>query len=138
MKFRMLCATVLSLAITPLIAHAQTSTTTPYAARRESAIERREAMRARREARTAMTPEQRKAAKAARRARYESLPADQQQYVRDQRTYQHGLRAKSRELQAQVSAGTMTRDAMARDLKVYRDSNRPSRPAGMPDKPRAP
>ena len=125
-------------AAAPSAAHAQASTTAPTAARRETSVERREAMRARREARAAMTPEQRKARRADRSARIDAMSPEQQQYMRDRRAYQQGLRVAARELQAQVSAGTITRDAMAQELKAYRTAHRPSRPAGMPDRKRTP
>lgn len=138
MKTRLLCALAFGLVLSPLAANAQASTTSPTATRRELAVERREAMRARRDARAAMTPEQRKAVRAERTARFDAMPPEQQQYMRDLRTYQQGLKAKSREFQAQVNAGTITRDAMAHELKAYRDANRPSRPTSMPDRKRNP
>jgi hypothetical protein len=122
----------------PLAARAQTSTTAPNSTRREQAIERRDAQRARREARAALTPDQRRAARAERQARIAAMPPEQQEYMRDLRSYQQGLRLRSRELQAQVTAGTISRDAMAHELKTYRDANRPSRPAGMPERTRKP
>jgi hypothetical protein len=126
----------------PLAVHAQESTTAPTGTRREHATERRDAMRARRDARKTMTPEEREATKAAaqarREARISAMPPEQQQFMRDLRTYQQGLRARARELQSQVAAGTLTRDAMASDLKAYREANRPARPAGMPDRRRTP
>lgn len=128
-------ALALLCAAAPSAAHAQASTTAP---RRESSVERREAMRARREARAAMTPEQRKALRADRSARIAAMSPEQQQYMRDRRAYQQGLRVAARELQAQVNAGTITRDAMAHELKAYRTAHRPSRPAGMPDRKRTP
>ncbi|MBC7841770.1 MAG: DUF3106 domain-containing protein [Gemmatimonadaceae bacterium] len=138
MKTRLMYVLALGLALSPLSARAQVSTTNPAAGRRELALERREAMRARRDARAAMTPEQRKAARADRKARFDAMPPDQQQYVRDLRRYQQGLKATSRQLQGQVSAGSITRDAMAQQLKAYRDANRPSRPATMPGRTRTP
>ena len=128
-------ALALLCAAAPRAAHAQASTTAP---RRESSVERREAMRAKREARAAMTPEQRKALRADRSARIAAMSPEQQQYMRDRRAYQQGLRVAARELQAQVNAGTITRDAMAHELKAYRTAHRPSRPAGMPDRKRTP
>lgn len=138
MKTRLMYALALGLALAPLTARAQVSTTNPGAGRRELAVERREAMRARREARAAMTPEQRKAARADRKARFDAMPPEQQQYMRDLRRYQQGLKSTSRDLQGQVSAGTITREAMAQQLKAYRDANRPSRPASMPARTRTP
>ena len=85
-----------------------------------------------------MTPEQRKALRADRSARIAAMSPEQQQYMRDRRAYQQGLRVAARELQAQVNAGTITRDAMAHELKAYRTAHRPSRPAGMPDRKRTP
>ena len=84
----------------------------------------------------AVTPEQRAAARARREARLSALPADQQAYLRGLRTYQQGLKLQARELRAQVRAGTLTQDAMAQQLKAYRDANRPARPAGMPERRR--
>ena len=138
MKTSLLCALAFGLVLAPLTVQAQASTTTPTGSRRELALERREAMRARRDARAALTPAQRKAQRAERKARFDAMPPAHQQYMRDHRTYQQGLKSKSRELQAQVSAGTLTRDAMAQQLKTYRDANRPSRPASMPDRKRTP
>ncbi len=139
MKTRILSALAICLTMAPLAAHAQASTTAPTSGpRREMSAERRDAMRARREARAAMTPEQREAAQAARKARFEAMPPEQQQFMRDLRTYQQGLREKSRELQSQVKSGALTRDEMAKQLKAYRDANRPARPASMPTKPRTP
>jgi hypothetical protein len=82
----------------------------------------------------AMTPEQRAAARSQARERFNAMPVEQQQFVRDLRSYQRGLREKSRELNGQVTAGTLTRDDMAQQLKSYRDANRPSRPASLPPK----
>ena len=139
MKTRIvLAALALLCAAAPRAAHAQASTNAPTTARRETSVERREAMRARREARAAMTPEQRKALRADRSARIAAMSPEQQQYMRDRRAYQQGLRVAARELQAQVNAGTITRDAMAHELKAYRTAHRPSRPAGMPDRKRTP
>ena len=125
-------------AAAPIAARAQASTTAPNAPRRETAIERQEAIRIRKAARAAMTPEQRQAARAQREARIAAMPPEQQQYMRDLRAYQQELRLKSRELHAQVSAGTATREAMAQELKSFRSAHRPSRPAGMPDRKRTP
>ena len=133
-----LLALALLLAAAPSAAHAQSSTTTPTTARRDMSVERREALRARREARAAMTPEQRTALRAERSARLAAMSPEQQQYMRDLRAYQQGLRGTARELRVQVSAGTLTRDAMAQELKAYRTAHRPSRPAGMPDRKRTP
>jgi phage-related minor tail protein len=58
------------------------------------------------------------------------LSPERQQAIRDQRAYAQGLREKARELRAQVEAGTLTRDAMAEQLKAYREANRPARPEG--------
>ncbi len=138
MNARILCALGAMLIATPMVARAQASTTAPNAARREMAAERREAMRLRREARKAMTPEQRATVRAQRDARFNAMPADQQEYIRNLRTYQQTLRARSRDLNAQVAAGTLTRDQMARQLKDYREANRPRRPAGMPEPARRP
>jgi len=133
MNARFLVALAAALVVSPIAAHAQASTTAPASgSRREMAAERREAMKARRDAMQAMTPEQREAAKAAREARFNAMPVDQQQFLRDQRAYQQGLREKSRDLRQQVRAGSMTRDAMAQQLKAYRDANRPARPASLP------
>jgi len=139
MSARFLVALAAALVVSPIAAHAQASTTAPASGtRRENVAERREAMRSRRDAIRAMTPEQREAAKAAREARFNAMPADQQQFLRDQRAYQQGLREKSRDLRQQVTAGSLTRDAMAEQLKAYRASNRPSRPASLPDRKRNP
>ncbi len=138
MTGRIFLALGVFLLATPMVARAQASTTAPNAARREMAAERREAMRLRRDARKAMTPEQRAAARAQREARFNAMPADQQEYIRNLRAYQQALRATSRDLNAQVTAGTITRDQMARQLKSYRDANRPKRPAGMPEPARRP
>jgi hypothetical protein len=138
MKTRHLFALTLLCAAAPATAQAQSSTTAPYANRREAAAERREAVRARREARAAMTPEQRQALRAQREARLAAMPPEQRQYVQDRRAYSQELRKLSRDLQAQVSAGTVTRDAMAQQLKAYRDAHRPSRPVGMPERKRTP
>ena len=125
-----------ALAAAPLALQAQGSTTASGATRRELAADRRDAMRLRREARAAMTPEQRTAARARREARINAMPADQQEYVRNLRTYQQGLKQTSRELRAQVTAGSLSRDAMAQQLKAYRDTNRPARPASLPERKR--
>ncbi len=133
MKTRIFFALAIALSAAPFAAEAQ-STTAPTAGapRREAASERREAMRQRQEARKAMTPEQRAETRARAQERFRALPPEQQQFVRDQRAYSQGLREKSRELRAQVTAGTLTRDAMAEQLKAYRQANRPARPAGLP------
>jgi len=145
MKTRILMALGAVLAATPLAARAQVSTTSPIATqrelaaeRRELAAERREALRARREARQAMTAEQRDAARARRAARIAAMPQDQQQYLRDMRSYQESLRQKSRELQGEVKANIISRDAMAQQLVAFRDANAPTRPAGMPERKRTP
>jgi hypothetical protein len=130
MKTRFLCLTVLTLAVTPLAASAQATTPTTTEARREQMQQRRDAMRARREQRQAMTPEQREALRATRQERIAAMPPEQQQYLRDLRTYQQSLREKARTLGADVQSGTLTRDAMAAELKAFRDANRPARPAG--------
>lgn len=133
MKTRIFFALAVALSAAPIAAQAQ-STTAPTAGapRREAASERREAMRQRQETRKAMTPEQRAEARARAQERFRALPPEQQQFVRDQRAYSQGLREKSRELRAQVTAGTLTRDAMAEQLKAYRQANWPARPAGLP------
>ena len=96
--------------------------------RREPAAERRDAMRQRREAQKAMTPERRAAARAMAQERFNALPADQQQLLRERRAYSQALREKARDLRAQVAAGTLTKDAMAEQLRAFRDANRPARP----------
>lgn len=126
-----------ALAVSPLAVSAQASTTAPVGTRRDQATERRDAMRVRRDARQAMTPEQRADARIRREARLNAMPADQQEYLRGLRSYQQGLRTQARELQALVASGALTRDAMAQQLKAYRDANRPARPASMPQ-PRRP
>ncbi len=134
MKTRIFFALAAALSAAPIAAQAQ-STTAPTAAgapRREQAAERREAMQQRRAARQAMTPEQRAAARTQAQERFNAMPPEQQQFLRDQRAYSQGLREKSRELRTQVTAGTLTRDAMAEQLKAYRQANRPARPAGVP------
>jgi hypothetical protein len=133
MKVHTMFALSVALMASPLAMQAQASTTTPSGARREQAAERRDAMRQRRDARQAMTPEQRAEARARREARISSLPAERQEQLRMRRQYQQGLRERARELQSQVTAGTLTRDEMARQLKAYRDANRPTRPAGSPE-----
>ena len=138
MKVRILFALSALFLSAPLAARAQSSTTAPNATRREMAIERRDAMRTRHEARAAMTPEQRNALKAERQARFAAMTPEQRQFMTDRRAYQQALRQTSRDLQAQVTAGTITRDAMAQQLKSYRDAHRPTRPAGMPERPRKP
>jgi hypothetical protein len=139
MKTRIFFALAVALSAAPIAAEAQ-STTAPTAGapRREAAAERREAMRQRQEARRAMTPEQRAEARARAQERFKALPPEQQQFLRDQRAYSQGLREKARELRAQVTAGTLTRDAMAEQLKAYRQANRPARPAGLPARKPAP
>lgn len=132
MKPHTLIALLAALSAAPITSHAQATATVPAATRRELAAERREAARARREVRAARTPEQRAASRARREARLSAMPADQQAYLRNLRSYQQGLKLRARDLQAQVSAGTLTRDAMAQQLKAYRDANRPSRPASLP------
>ncbi len=136
MKTRIFFALALAISAAPIAVQAQ-STTAPTAGapRREAASERREAMRQRQETRKAMTPEQRTEARARAQERFAALSPEQQQFVRDQRAYSQGLREKSRELRAQVTAGTLTRDAMAEQLKAYRQANRPARPAGAARKP---
>jgi hypothetical protein len=138
MKARILFALTVLGAAAPAIVQAQSSTTAPYANRREIAAEHREAVRARREARASMTPEQRKALRTERQARLAAMTPEQQQYVQARRAYSQGLRQTARDLQAQVTAGAITRDAMAQQLKAYRDAHRPSRPAGMPERKRTP
>ena len=138
MQRRILFALTLLCTAAPATVLAQSSTTAPYANRREIAVERREAIRARREARASMPPEQRKALRAQREARLAAMTPEQQQYMHDRRAYSQELRQLSRDLQAQLSAGTITRDAMAQQLKAYRDAHRPSRPAGMPERKRTP
>ncbi|MCC7055450.1 MAG: hypothetical protein IT355_19405 [Gemmatimonadaceae bacterium] len=101
-------------------------------ARREAAAQRRELLQAQRAARRAMPPAQRDAARADRRARRAAMPPEQQEYLRSMSTYRQALRAEAHTLQAQVAAGTLTADAMARQLAAFRDSQRPRRPAGMP------
>lgn len=132
----MLVAALLSAA--PMAMQAQVSTTAPTASQREMALERRDAMRARRDARQAMSVDDRMAMAARREARLNAMPADQQQFVRELRSYQQGLREKSRDLRGQMKAGALTADAMATELKAYRDANKPVRPAGMPERKRTP
>ncbi len=134
MRTRLLTLAVLGLLTIPAAVRAQgTTTTTPSGARREQAMERREAARARREAvverREAMTPEQRDAARARRAERASAMPAEQRQFQTELRAYQRGLREKAIDLRSQVKAGTLTSDAMAMQLKAYREANRPTRPA---------
>jgi hypothetical protein len=136
-KARFLVALGAAMVVSPLTVAAQASTTAPVGTRRDQATERREAIRVRRDARVAMTPEQRAAARTRREARLSAMPADQQEYLRDLRSYQQGLRTQSRDLHAQVASGALTRDAMAQRLKAYRDANRPARPASLPQ-PRRP
>jgi hypothetical protein len=126
----------LVLIVTPLAVSAQASTTAPTGTRREVAAERRDAVRRRQEARLAMTPEQRAIARSRREARFANLPSEQQDYLRALRRYQGDLRTRARELQAQVAAGALTRDAMAQQLKAYRDANRPTRPTNLPERSR--
>lgn len=99
--------------------------------RREQMAERRDAMKQRQETRKAMTPQEREAARAAAQERFNSLSPERQQFVRGQRAYAQGLREKARELRTQVEAGTLTRDAMAEQLKAYREANRPARQDGL-------
>jgi hypothetical protein len=144
MKTRVLIALAALLSVAPTFVAAQGSTTAPAGAssRREMSAERRDEARARREKLAAMTPEQRDAQRAEMRARAEArlsaMPPEQQQFVRDLRTYQQGLRETAKGLREQVTAGTLTRDQMAQQLKAYRDANRPARPAGMPSRKPAP
>jgi hypothetical protein len=142
MRNRMLAGLLFALVATPVMAHAQGASGARDGSRREQAMERRDAAKARREAskerREAMTPEQRDAARARREARFNALPAEQQQFARDMRAYTQGLREKSRDLRGQVTAGTLTRDAMAEQLRAYRDANKPARPAGAPTRKPAP
>jgi hypothetical protein len=105
---------------------------------REMALERRDAMRARREAQQALSAEERAAMTARREARFNAMPADQQQFVREMRSYTQGLREKSHELRQQVKTGALSGDAMAQQLQAYRDANKPVRPAGMPERKRTP
>jgi hypothetical protein len=136
MTHRMLAGLLVALAATPMMSQAQgNSGAVRDGSRQEQMQERREQMRARRDAmqaeRQAMTPEQREAARARREARFNALPPEQQQYARDMRAYTQGLREKSRELRGQVSAGSLTREQMAEQLRAYRDANKPARPAGL-------
>jgi hypothetical protein len=131
MNVRMMLALTAALTAAPLAAHAQASApATPGAPRREQAAERREKMQERREAAKAMTPEQREAARARAQERFAAMPPEQQQFLKDQRAYSQGLREKSRELRGQVESGAITREAMAEQLRAYRDANRPARPEG--------
>ncbi len=134
MKAHTCLALSLLLVAMPQAAVAQASTTAPVGTRREMAAERRDAMKRRQEQRLAMTPEQRAAARSRREARLSALPPERQEYLRSLRSYQQSLRLQVRELQAQVNAGTLTRDAMAQQLKAYRDANRPSRPASQSER----
>ncbi len=138
MKTRTLLLLAALLAGAPIALQAQVSTTAPTAPQREMALERRDAMRARREARQAMSADERAATAARREARLNAMPADQRQFVREMRSYQLGLLERSRELRLQMKAGALSGDAMARELKAYRDANKPARPAGMPERKRAP
>ncbi len=122
----------------PVAMQAQVSTTAPTTSQREMALERREAMRTRREARQALSVEDRAAIAARREARLNAMPADQQQFVRDMRSYSQGLREKSHELRQQVKSGSLSGEAMAQQLQAYRDANKPTRPAGMPERKRTP
>lgn len=133
MNTRIFFALAAALSVAPLAAQAQSGTApTAGAPRREPAAERREAMQQRRAAMQAMTPEQRAAARSRAQERFNAMPPEQQQFLRDQRAYSQGLREMSRDLRAQVTAGTLTRDAMAEQLKAYRQANRPARPEGLP------
>jgi Skp family chaperone for outer membrane proteins len=136
MKARLLLTFSVAMLTAPLAAQAQATTNAPAKSQRELATDRREAMQRRRDALQAMTPEQRAAARTQARERFNAMPIEQQQFLRDLRSYQRSLRDKSRELRGQVDAGTLTRDDMAQQLKAYRDANRPSRPASLP--PRTP
>ena len=138
MKVRVFFALAVLLSCVPHAVRAQSSTTAPNATRREMAIERRDAIRSRHEARAAMTPEQHKALKADRQARIAAMSPEQQQFLTDRRAYQQELRTIARDLRAQVNAGAITRDAMAKQLKAYRDAHRPTRPAGMAERQRKP
>ncbi len=122
-----------ALSAAPMAASAQATAPESRGAgspRREQMAERRDAMKQRQEARKAMTPEEREAARAAAQERFNSLSPERQQFIRDQRAYSQGLREKARDLRSQVQAGTLTKDAMAEQLKAYRDANRPARPEG--------
>lgn len=132
--FALAAALAAALSAVPFSVQAQstTSPTSTGAPRREPSAERREAMQRRRDAMKAMTPEQRAAARSRAQERFNAMPPEQQQFLRDQRSYSQGLRELSRDLRAQVTAGTLTRDAMAEQLKAYRTANRPARPAGLP------
>jgi hypothetical protein len=138
MNSKLLIALTLVLVSTPIAAHAQATTTPPTRPTRDQMAERRDVMRQRQEARKAMTPEQRAAARSQARERFQAMSPEAQQFSRDQRAYSQGLRDKSRELRAQVTAGSLTRDAMAQQLKAYRDANRPARPASLPPRSKTP
>ncbi len=77
-----------------------------------------------------MTPEQRAAARARAQERFNALPADQQELLRERRAYSQALREKARDLRSQVAAGTLSKDAMADQLKAFRSANRPARMDG--------
>ncbi len=138
MKTRTLMLVVALLTAAPIAMQAQVGTAAPMGSQREMALERRDAMRARRAARQAMSADDRAAMAARREARFNAMPADQQQFVREMRSYQQGLREKSRDLRGQMKAGALSGDAMAKELKAYRDANKPARPAGMPERKRTP
>lgn len=131
MKSRIALGFALLLAAVPLSMQAQVRAPgTEGVTRREPLAERRDAMRQRRETMKAMTPEQRAAARTRAQERFNSLPAEQQAMIRERRAYSLALREKARDLRSQVAAGTLTADAMAEQLRAYRDANRPARPAG--------
>ena len=138
MTTRMLLLAGALLASTPRAVQAQVSTTSPLASQREMALERREAMRGRRDIRQAMSVDDRAAKFARREARISAMPADQQQFVRESRSYQQSLKQKSRELRQEVKAGRLTPDDVADQLQAYRAANKPVRPSGMPVRKRAP
>lgn len=138
MTTRMLLLAGALLASTPRAVQAQVSTTSPLASQREMALERREAMRGRRDMRQAMSVDDRAAKFARREARISAMPADQQQFVRESRSYQQSLKQKSRELRQEVKAGRLTPDDVADQLQAYRAANKPVRPSGMPVRKRAP
>ena len=138
MTTRMLMLVGALLTTTPCAVQAQVSTTAPMTSQREMALERRDAMRARREARQALPAEQRAVMTARREARLNAMPVDQQQFVREMRSYRQGLRETSHELRHQLKAGALSGDAMAQQLQAYRDANKPARPAGMPERKRTP
>ena len=138
MTTRMLLLAGALLASMPRTVQAQVSTTSPLASQREMALERREAMRGRRDIRQAMSVDDRAAKFARREARISAMPADQQQFVRESRSYQQSLKQKSRELRQEVKAGRLTPDDVADQLQAYRAANKPVRPSGMPVRKRAP